>query len=815
MAASSMCARSRRARSFLAAAFALALSACSGGGGGGSPTTFTFATAADGVDEDSGPLAVDVVLHTTLAALTEEASVEVFDLGTGTAGSGSDYQAFATQTLTFPAGTVDGATQPVQLTPLDDLLIEGRSETALLRLRNPTHAGLSGMITHTVTIGDVHSAAVLFTAAASSTPDEHTGTQNVALELDVTPPGAVLGVALTARASDLRTGTASAGRDYTAFSAQTITFPIGSGDGTILTLAVQIVDDSTIEGDETVELGLSSPSAGLAIGNTNTHALTIQDDDAGGDPAFLAAAGATGTENSLAFDELVNLGAETVAEGPNAGTLLRVTNAGGGAMQLGPPVVSGAHVNDFAVTIDTASLVQSSAELGLDAPDAFVPLVAHAVPVGAAPAFEIVPERVAELARRTRTTLHGLSVPGIGPVVLDLRRVPLPIDADSVLAVDGVPVPGGLAAVVGDLQVWSGSVLGLQDSRAFLSFSSTGLRGFLELPTASERFVHLDTGPDGLCRIARAPLRAALDLAGEAADFCKDAPPVPGGALAFTAPPGTSALTVAGCRLALETDFQLFNVFGSTGELSTYVTELIAAVGDRYYLDVQTRFSIAYLGVHSSVNDGWTSQDSGGDSLDLLNEFQAAWGTTWPASADLAHFLSGANLGGGVAYVGVLCNPSFGFGVSGNLVGTIDWDTWNGAPSNFAWDFVVVAHEIGHNFGSQHTHAYCPPLDNCFTNCSGPTACPRGTIMSYCHLCGGMDNIDLLFHPVTANIMRQSVNLSCLAESNLPGGNFVQYRVQFNPLTAAGIRTAALSFTHDATNTTQPFRVQLTGTASF
>jgi hypothetical protein len=244
------------------------------------------------------------------------------------------------------------------------------------------------------------------------------------------------------------------------------------------------------------------------------------------------------------------------------------------------------------------------------------------------------------------------------------------------------------------------------------------------------------------------------------------------------------------------------------------VTQLVAAVSDQYLTDVQTTLSIAYLGLYSTPADPWDAQDSGGDAGDVLDEFQAAWsGSGWPVSANLAHFLSGANLGGGVAYVNVLCNQSFGFGVSGNLSGSINWQTWTGAPGNFTWDFVVVAHELGHNFGSSHTHSYCPPLDICYTNCSSAPVCSQGTLMSYCHTCGGMDNIDLEFHPVCANIMRQSVNSSCLGLSALAAGDHVQYQVRFDP-TATGARTANLDFTHDASNEPTPFRVRLTGTGN-
>jgi hypothetical protein len=78
-----------------------------------------------------------------------------------------------------------------------------------------------------------------------------------------------------------------------------------------------------------------------------------------------------------------------------------------------------------------------------------------------------------------------------------------------------------------------------------------------------------------------------------------------------------------------------------------------------------------------------------------------------------------------------------------------------------------VAHEIGHNFNSPHTHCYngiggnSSPVDQCRSGESGcyagtqalpgPIGVGSGTIMSYCHLLSGSyTNIKLTFgtnHP--------------------------------------------------------------------
>jgi hypothetical protein len=81
------------------------------------------------------------------------------------------------------------------------------------------------------------------------------------------------------------------------------------------------------------------------------------------------------------------------------------------------------------------------------------------------------------------------------------------------------------------------------------------------------------------------------------------------------------------------------------------------------------------------------------------------------------------------------------------------------------WDSMAVAHEIGHNFSSPHSHCYngiggnSNPIDacrkgesGCYNGTSqslpGPnslTGAGHGTIMSYCHLLGGYSNIAMTF----------------------------------------------------------------------
>ncbi len=87
-------------------------------------------------------------------------------------------------------------------------------------------------------------------------------------------------------------GTAKAGLDYTARTAQTVTIPAGE---TSATIDVPIIDDQLVEPDQTftVRLGTPSPSAVTSADSTGT--VTIDDNDAAADPTLTTVASRVGT----------------------------------------------------------------------------------------------------------------------------------------------------------------------------------------------------------------------------------------------------------------------------------------------------------------------------------------------------------------------------------------------------------------------------------------------------------------------------------------------------------------------------------------
>ncbi len=212
--------------------------------------------------------------------------------------------------------------------------------------------------------------------------------------------------------------------------------------------------------------------------------------------------------------------------------------------------------------------------------------------------------------------------------------------------------------------------------------------------------------------------------------------------------------------VAIETDAEFYNIFNSTAAATTYIGNLFAYASTIYKQEANAELLVGSVSLwaNGANSDPWnhTSTDQGLD--DFLSYWKNNHSTTPRA---IAHFLSGRNLGGGIAYLGVLCNKNYGYGYSAALEG--NFSLANPKP---VWDIIVVSHEIGHNFDSDHTHEYqniggdSQAVDACYNSNTGPTGTlpgigslsggtvgtGTGTIMSYCHLnSGGNSNISLTF----------------------------------------------------------------------
>jgi len=297
-------------------------------------TSVAFAAATSATaNEAAGNHAVTVNLTvpgggTTTADIT----VDVTDAGTGTATSGADYTALGTVTLTFPAGSAS-TSLTVNVAVLGDSLVEG-AETVDLRLGNLTgEATLGAQSTHAATITDDDTATVAFSSATSATGNEEETDHVAAVTLTV-PGGGTLIDPIVVNVDVVAGGTATAAADYTDPGTVPVTFPAGSADGATQAFSLTILDDTSVEGDETVNLLMSAANPAV-LGAQVNHTVTIVDDDAAM-VSFQNITTATAVEAVAAHPVVVVLtipGGGTLAAGVSV--TVDVTDAGTGTATPG------------------------------------------------------------------------------------------------------------------------------------------------------------------------------------------------------------------------------------------------------------------------------------------------------------------------------------------------------------------------------------------------------------------------------------------------------------------------------------------------
>ncbi len=244
--------------------------------------------------------------------------------------------------------------------------------------------------------------------------------------------------------------------------------------------------------------------------------------------------------------------------------------------------------------------------------------------------------------------------------------------------------------------------------------------------------------------------------------------------------------TLHSMTLAVDTDneFMLNKASNNATTANNYLASLIGAMSAIYERDLLVRLLQGTTILRfSSTADPYAQNSNGNASSAELNEFSNYWSANQAGvTRGLAMLISGkqpqSNSASGIAWLNGLCSTSIGYSFS-KVFGPAF------AVSN---DAKLVGHELGHNFGSPHTHCYSPPIDNCFNGeggCyAGGTSCPaattingvtnvRGTIMSYCHLLGGCSSSSV-FHPTSvaliAPLIQNRVNVCIFPGTGGSGG---------------------------------------------
>ncbi len=229
-------------------------------------------------------------------------------------------------------------------------------------------------------------------------------------------------------------------------------------------------------------------------------------------------------------------------------------------------------------------------------------------------------------------------------------------------------------------------------------------------------------------------------------------------------PPVGAPTTCKAVKKYFECDYKMYQDFNFDTSAVVNFTAAMFSVTQILYENEQTKAVINKVKVWS-VPDSF---DYSQTSFIPLGQFANAMSNGF--SGDLAHLISTVNAGlGGVAYLGVLC---LGVPYYQTAFSNIDV-TYNTLPT-YSWTVNVVAHEMGHNFGSRHTqncgwdlgNGVSGMLDSCFTaegGCyTGPRIPTAGTIMSYCHITGRVD-LSLGFGPQPGAVVKMGFDsATCL-----------------------------------------------------
>ena len=150
-------------------------------------------------------------------------------------------------------------------------------------------------------------------------------------------------------------------------------------------------------------------------------------------------------------------------------------------------------------------------------------------------------------------------------------------------------------------------------------------------------------------------------------------------------------LAIKEAELACDAAFEYFSDYGTTAATSDRIQSVINTMNLQYERDVSITHKITSITVRTSSNQPYTSTDAN----TLLNQFRDEWNANQTGvHRDIAQLFTGKEIAGGtigIAWLGVICHGSYGYGL-------VQSD-FNG---NFSSATDLSAHELGHNWDADH-----------------------------------------------------------------------------------------------------------------
>lgn len=342
----------------------------------------------------------------------------------------------------------------------------------------------------------------------------------------------------------------------------------------------------------------------------------------------------------------------------------------------------------------------------------------------------------------------SLVVPGIDgeELLLDLRRFTVTLPTTRFLSATSA---GSVLMPAPEVVNFRGQIAGQPGSHAFVSITSDGtVNGYVSKPGGQRLFLAgRQSNVAGGGGITLTPELAIPGLLGDVPSCGTDHSHdlrvnlLPTVAAGINPNPTPRVLFVA-----IDTDQAFYQLFNDESAAQAYIVQLIAAISDIYIRDFGAKLILSFSRLWPAGGEPFSAQSlSGFADYWTINED--------PSPYHLIHLMSGRRDTpyGGIAYVAGSCS-GFAYGISAFMLGS--FPTPVGLPHLGNWDIVVVAHEMGHNMGTFHTHdGYNPPIDQCANGIWS-----RGEIMSYCHIVpGGLLNTELRFTSRVQEVVRGDI----------------------------------------------------------